>query len=167
LLHEFTKLKLEEDAVKTKRTQVAPTINQLWAEMQEFINSAHCDGSGTNSPEPLLKDYAENQSWTDALGRLLDAETVNERRHRTGRSRGWKATMSNVTAAKLILLGNFADGSEAKDMYPATIFLQWRHTAAEMCVVGCLCRGKAKISDDWRAEVRALDYAKLMAVSYV
>jgi hypothetical protein len=32
--------------------------------------------------------------------------------------------------------------------------------------VGCLCRTNAKISDDWRAEVRALDYAKLMAVSY-
>jgi hypothetical protein len=75
--------------------------------------------------------------------------------------------MNSVAAAKLILLGNFSDGSEAKEMYPATIFLQWRHTAAEMHVVGCLCRGKAKISADWRAEVRAIDYAKLMAVSYV
>jgi hypothetical protein len=74
--------------------------------------------------------------------------------------------MSNVTAARLILLGNFADGSETKEMYPATIFLRWRQTAAEMHVVGCLCRTNAKISDDWRAEVRALDYAKLMAVSY-
>jgi hypothetical protein len=152
--------------VKTKRTQVTPTINRLWDEMQEFINAAYRDGSGTNNPESLLKDYATNQSWTDALGRLLDAETANERRHRNGRPQGWKAPMSNVTAARLILLGNFADGSETKEMYPATIFLRWRQTAAEMHVVGCLCRTNAKISDDWRAEVRALDYAKLMAVSY-
>jgi hypothetical protein len=133
--------------------------------MQEFINSAYRDGSGTNNPEALLRDYVEDHSWTDALAKLLDAEIVNERRHRNGRPQKWKAPISNMTAAKLILLGNFADGSEAKEMYPATIFLQWRHTAAEMCVVGCLCRGKAKISDDWRAEVRAIDYAKLMAVS--
>jgi hypothetical protein len=152
--------------VKTKRTQVTPRINRLWDEMRAFIDAAYRDGSGTNSPESLFKDYATNQSWTDALGRLLDAETVNEPRHRNGRPQGWKAPIGNVAAAKLILLGNFADGSEAKEMYPATIFLQWRHTAAEMHVVGCLCRGKAKISDDWRAEVRALDYAKLMAVSY-
>ena len=149
--------------MKTKRTQVTPTINRLWDEMQEFINAAYRDGSGTNNPESLLKDYATNQSWTDALGRLLDAETANERRHRNGRPQGWKAPMSNRTAAKLILLGNFADGSEAKEMYPATIFLQWRHTAAEMQVVGCLCRGGAKISDDWRAEVRAIDYAEYMS----
>jgi hypothetical protein len=152
--------------VKTKRTQTQ-TINQLWDEMQSFIDAAYRDGSGTNNPEPLLKDYAKDQSWTDGLGRLLDAETANERQHRTGRPQGWNAPMSNRMAAKLILLGNFADGSEAKEMYPATIFLQWRHTAAEMHVVGCLCRGKAKISDDWRADVRAIDYAKLMAVSYV
>jgi hypothetical protein len=153
--------------VKTKRTQITPTINRLWHEMQEFIDAAYRDGNGTNNPEPLLRDYAQNQSWTDALGRLLDAETANERRHRTRRPQGWTAPVSNVTAAKLILLGNFADGSEAKEMYPATIFLQWRHTAAEMHVVGCLCRGKAKISDDWRTEVRAIDYAKLMEASYV
>lgn len=152
--------------MKTKRTQVTPTINRLWAEMQEFINSAYRDGSGTNNPEPLLKDYVKDQSWTDALSRLLDAETANERRHRNGRPQGWTAPVSNVTAAKLILLHNFVGGSEVKEMYPATIFLQWRHTAAEMCVVGCLCRGKAKISDDWREEVRAIDYAELMASSY-
>jgi hypothetical protein len=151
--------------VKTKRTQVKATINRLWAEMQEFINSAYRDGSGTNDPESLLRDYTENQSWTDALGQLLAAETANERQHRNGRPQKWTAPLSNVIAAKLILLGNFADGSEAAEMYPATVFLQWRHTAAEMHVVGCLCRGKAKISDDWRTEVRALDYAKLMAVS--
>jgi hypothetical protein len=153
--------------VKTKRTQVTPIINRLWDEMQAFIDAAYRDGSGTNNPESLLRDYTD-QSWTDALARLLDAETANERQHRNGRPQGWKAPMSNRTAAKLILLGNFADGSEARVMYPATIFLQWRHTAAEMHVVGCLCRaGKAKISDDWRAEVRAIDYAKLMAESYV
>jgi hypothetical protein len=143
--------------------RITETINRLWNEMEEFINSAHHDGSGTNNPEPLLRDYARNQSWTDALGRLLDAETANERRHRTGRPQGWRAPFNARTGAKLILLGNFADGSEAKEMYPATIFLQWRHTAAEMHVVGCLCRGKAKISDDWRTEVRAIDYAKLMS----
>jgi hypothetical protein len=143
--------------------RITETINRLWNEMEEFINSAHHDGSGTNNPEPLLRDYARNQSWTDALGRLLDAETANERRHRTGRPQGWRAPFSARTGAKLILLGNFADGSEAKEMYPATIFLQWRHTAAEMHVVGCLCRGKAKISDDWRAEVRAIDYAEYMS----
>jgi hypothetical protein len=153
--------------VKTKRIQVTQTINQLWDEMQAFIDAAYRDGSGTNNPESLLKDYAKNQSWTDALGRLLDAETVNERRHRNRRPQGWNASISNITAAKLILLGNFADGSEAKEMYPATIFLQWRHTTAEMHVVGSLCRRKAKISNAWRAEVRAIDYAKLMAVSYV
>jgi hypothetical protein len=143
--------------------RITETINRLWEEMEEFINSAHHDGSGTNNPEPLLRDYGRNQSWTDALGRLLDAETANERRHRIGRPQGWKAPFSARTGAKLILLGNFADGSEAKEMYPATIFLQWRPTAAEMHVVGCLCRGKAKISDDWRAEVRAIDYAELMS----
>jgi hypothetical protein len=138
-------------------------INTLWDEMQQFIDAAYRDGSGTNNPESLLKDYASNQSWSDALGRLLDAETVNERKHRNGRPQGWTAPLSNVTAAKLILLSNFVDGSEAKKMYPATIFLQWRHTAAEMAIVGCLCRGKAKISDAWRAEVRSIDYAKLMS----
>jgi hypothetical protein len=150
-----------------KRIHVTPTINRLWDEMQAFIDAAYRDGNGTNNPESLLKDYATDQGWTDALGRLLDAETANERQHRNGRPQGWKAPMSNRTAAKLILLRNFVDGSEVKEMYPATVFLQWRHTAAEMQVVGCLCRGKAKISDAWRAEVRAIDYAKLMAVSYV
>ena len=86
--------------MKTKRTQVTPTINQLWDEMQVFIDAAYRDGSGTNNPEPLLKDYAKDQSWTDALGRLLDAETANERRHRTGRPQGWKAPLSNVDRCK-------------------------------------------------------------------
>lgn len=108
------------------------------------------------------QQYATNQSWTDALGRLLDAETVNERKHRMGRPQGWHAPISAVTAAKLILLSNFADGSEHTETYPATIFLQYRHTAAEMCVIGQLCRGKAKISDEWRKEVRAIDYAEIM-----
>jgi len=118
LLTSSTQFKLEEDAVKTKRTQVTPTINRLWAEMREFINSAYRDGSGTNNPEALLRDYVEDHSWTDALGKLLDAETANERRHRNGRPQGFKAPMSKIAAAKLILLGNFADGSEAKQMYP-------------------------------------------------
>lgn len=137
-------------------------VDKLWDEMRAVINSTYEQSRHhvREDPRTLLRDHAEDLSWTDAMGRLLTREQVNERQHRNRRP--LVPGFSSETAAKVILLGNFCEGmKKGKQPLPATIFLQFRHTAAEMLVVGQLCR-LAKIPASFQAEVLALDYAKLM-----
>src|ERR1700733_354940 len=113
-------------------------VNKLWSEARTAIDAAY-NAKPQDDSVYALRDYVQNQSMTDALANLLDDEKANERRHRNGRPtvKGF----SSETAAKLILLGNFADGSLAETVPPAIAFLVWRKSAAEARVVGFLAAG--------------------------
>jgi hypothetical protein len=132
-------------------------VNKLWNEMREAINNAY-NAKPNDDETYALRDYVENQSMCDALIGLLDAETANEGRHRNGRPtiKGF----SSETAAKLIIMGNVADGSVALTMPSAIAFLVWRKTAAESRVLGFLAAGFIRAY--WYEDVKKLDYAQLM-----
>lgn len=132
-------------------------IDKLWKEARTAIDAAY-NAKPQDDSTYALRDYVQNQSMTDALANLLDVETANERRHRNGRPtiKGFSAE----TAAKLILLGNLADGSLAETVPPAIAFLVWRKSAAEARVVGFLAHGFFPAY--WYESVKKLDYAELM-----
>ena len=109
-----------------------------------------------------LRDYAENITWSDSLSALLGRETAEERRHRSGRTS--IAGFSNETAAKLILMRQAQHAAEFVEIPRATAFLVFRKTAVEAQVIGFLARNF--LSQDWIAEVKSLDYAKLMEKGY-
>jgi hypothetical protein len=129
-------------------------INKLWEQIENSINSASADGVSE------LRDYASNDGWHHDLAKLVDAETANERQHRGGRPEYYRAPISAPVAAKILLMNNIAEGSEKTEMPPATIFLQFRKTAAEGWVIGFLAR--KYITAEWRARVGGLDYAAIM-----
>ena len=136
-------------------------VDQLWRELRDAINKAY-DEHGRKAQFDddfgCLRDYAEDISWSDDLAGLLGRESANERQHRSNRPvpRGF----SVETAAKLILLNNFAKGAELSEMPKATAFLVLRKTAVEAEVIGFII--KDYLSADWRAAVNAMDYAELM-----
>ena len=113
-------------------------VDRLWNEARTAIDAAY-NAKPQDDSTYALRDYAQNQSMTDALANLLDVEIAHERRHRNGRPsiKGF----SSETAAKLILLGNLADGSLAETCHPQSRFLVWRKSAAEARVVGFLAAG--------------------------
>lgn len=132
-------------------------IDGLWNELAAFIDSAHagCTDAG------MLGDYTtKGGGWCRDLDNLVEREAANEKKHRNFSPRGYKAPISSVVAAKLILLGNFADGSQKIIAPLASEMLIYRHTAVEMGAIGYLCR--AVVTDDFRNRVRALDYAQIM-----
>lgn len=133
-------------------------IDALWEQMIEFISKAY--GNGKDEEAHVLRDYAPNQSWHDALADLLSREADNEKRHRRGHPPLAVPGFSVNSGAKLILLGNFADGSKRTEIPSALTFIQWRKTAAEMHLIGYLCR--AVVSQEFRDSVKSLDYAQLM-----
>lgn len=135
----------------------AKQIDRLWTQFQGFIESAH----QTKTEESgILHDYI-SASMHNELGELLDRETVHERKHRQGFApSGFQAPISAPTAAKLILMNAAVQGSQQKAVPPATIFLQWRDTAAEAHVIGYLIRKQVRA--DWLKEVQSLDYAQIM-----
>lgn len=141
-------------------------IQALWEQFQQAIDTTYQEWKTNHDrqhddPRGLLDDYATNQTTSDDLGNLVVTETKTERQHRTARpySPSNKFLVSATDAAKLLLMGNAADGSEAQQMPPATIFIQWRRTAAEAHLLGYLA--KDSIGEMWRANVRAIDYTKL------
>jgi hypothetical protein len=130
------------------------TITQLWIELRDAIDRAYASKSNATA---CLRDYAQNQSWSDDMARLLGRETANERQHRNGRSvRGF----SVGDAAKLLLMGNISHGTRCPGMPSATVFLTHRQTAAEAMVIGYLIR--EQVSQEWITAVDSLDYAKIM-----
>jgi len=137
-------------------------IDSLWSEFRKAINSTYEQADKSKDENGIcLRDYAENVSWSDSLARLLDRETANEKAHRSGRPA--VSGFSARTAAKLILLGNAAEGSNAANLPSATAFLVLRQTAVEAQVIGFLSR--SFLSSSWRESIKAFDYAKLMKVS--
>ena len=134
-------------------------IDILWEPFRKAINEAYALAHKSRNEDGLcLRDYAEDVSWNDALIKLLQRETLNEKQHRSNRPS--VPGFSAETAAKLILLNNACAGSQAKLIPSSTAFLVFRQTAVEAQVVGflaCPC-----ITQDWRQAVSALDYAKLM-----
>lgn len=133
-------------------------VDQLWAELESAFTAAYGSTQLSADDKHAIRDYVPNQTWHDALAQLLEAEKANEKQHRG--SRPVPAGFSSITAAKLILMGNFAEGSFKTEMPPATNFLIWRKTAAEAVLVGYLIRHF--LPGEWSQRVRAFDYAKLM-----
>ena len=136
-------------------------IDLRWRQMRAFITQAY-KACRSDAPQACLHDYAEDISWHDDLERLLREETANEKQHRGTRSiRGF----SSVDAARIILMGNVLRGAELKEMPPATIFMQWRKSAAEANVIGYLV--SAYLTSEWRTAVNEFDYSKMMEVGNV
>ena len=145
------------------------TVDKLWQQFRAAINGAYAEAEEQNKTYSItqqtkannascLRDYAENISWSDNTARLLGRETANERQHR--RNRPSVPGFSVETAAKLVLLGNVAEGSTLKTMPEGTDFLIFRQTAAEARLIGYLIRNF--LSDEFREEVKSLDYSDLM-----
>ena len=144
------------------------TINGLWQELRQAINRTYEQGSGADlrtqagidaqDNAGVLRDYAENISWSDDLAALLGRETANERQHRTNRPSvpGFSAN----TAAKLILMENVSKGAQMAELPKATAFLVLRRTAVEAEVIGYLISGQ--LSTEWHQAVKSFDYSKLM-----
>lgn len=140
-------------------TNTKREVNRLWQEFRQAINTAYADASKRNNQDGIcLKDYAENISWSDDLAKLLASESANEKQHRSNRTS--IPVFSVDTAAKLILLGNVAEGLQLAEIPRATTFLIFRKTAAEARVIGFLIRNY--LPTEWCSAVASLDYAKLM-----
>lgn len=135
----------------------AKQINKLWEQMQDAIERAA--ETGDDETRAALNDYRES-SWHNDLENLVQREQQNERQHRRLSPAGWKAPISAYYAAKLLLLGNIAEGAKKTTMPPATIFLNFRQTAAEGITIGYLLRGF--LPAIWSNEVETLDYAEIM-----
>ncbi len=134
-------------------------IDNLWRQFRESINAAYTDANKRRDEDGIcLKDYAENISWSDDVGKLLASESANERQHRSNRPP--VPGFSVETAAKLILMSQVAEGSRLSEIPRSTTFLVFRKTAAEARVIGYLIRNF--LPADWYSAVTALDYAKLM-----
>lgn len=144
-------------------------IDTLWQELREAINKAYADyatrikesGTGFMDDREVLRDYAENISWSDDLSALLGRETANERQHRG--SRPTPKGFSAGSAAKCILMNNVRSGAQRTGMPKATDFLVLRPTAVEATVLGFILREYLRI--DWLRSVNELDYSELMKAS--
>jgi len=138
--------------------QVTQQINRLWERMQAAIDAAY--DHGKTDEAAALRDYASNVSMNGAIEKLLADETANERQHRRGWPHANDSVIGPMVAARLLLVTKFAEGSELKAMPPATDWLIYRRTAVEAELLGWLSRHA--VLDDFRAECKTLDYAKLM-----
>jgi hypothetical protein len=146
-----------------KRINTHQHINQLFSQFRDAIDAAYAAAqtkgfSGSAHDEiNCLRDYARNISWSDAVAKLLTAETANERQHRQSRSvRGF----SSQDAAKLILCGNVLQGSELQTIPSALTFITFRPSAAEANLLGFLIR--AHVTPEWKQAVSSLDYCECM-----
>lgn len=138
-------------------------IDALWNDLCGFIDSAYAKDSDANG---ALRDYlTKNGGWNHDLENLLDRETENEKRHRRGAPDGFRAPISAQCAAKLILCGNFLEGSRKLSAPLAVELLMFRHTAVEMGAVGWLCR--EMVTKEWADRVESHDYAKIMQAQKV
>lgn len=137
-------------------------INQLWDQMRDAIDATYKAGQGLSGGAldnaNVLRDYARDISWSDDLAALLGRETANERQHRSNRPS--VPGFSAGSAAKLILMENVRKGAGMAELPKATAFLVLRQTAVEAEVIGFLISGQLPMQ--WRNEVEALDYSKLM-----
>src|SRR5258708_4071984 len=84
-------------------------IANLWNEFRNAIDTTYTTLGNLSDDHACLRDYARDISWSDDLQKLLDAETVNERQHRSNRPQ--IVGFSAGTAAKLILMQNAIKGA--------------------------------------------------------
>jgi hypothetical protein len=135
-------------------------ITRMWSQLRDIIDTTY--QANIEEDARSLRDYAQNQSWSDHLEKLLAEETVNERQHRSPRSiRGF----SSQDAAKLIICANVLRGSELTEMPSALTFISFRHSAAEANLLGYLIR--ANVMPEWKQAVSSLDYAECMEAGNV
>jgi hypothetical protein len=133
-------------------------INTLWEQFRDAIDATYKAQSPANDTSAVLRDYARDISWTDALKTLIQTEIANERQHR--RNRPAPKGFSAYTAAKLLLMTNVVTGAQLTNLPPVTDFLVYRKTAVEAQVLGFLV--KSKLTPEWEKQVQALDYSVLM-----
>jgi hypothetical protein len=135
-------------------------IEFLWTTFQAAINSSYSQSRQfTISDQTALRDYATDMAFEDKLETLLAKTRDEERHHRRFRDHAVKG-FSIDSAAKLLLMHAAKDGAESRSSLSAVKMLTVRHTALEAEVLGYLA--KTFLGHTWRAEVTALDYAKLM-----
>ena len=133
-------------------------IDRLWETMRDALDKAYSvANAGRDEQGTALRDYARDIHWHDATKALLREETANEKQHRRGEVvRGFSAE----SGAKLILLGQVANGAKAKSLPDVTGFLHFRITAMQAQVIGFLIRKHLPIS--WYAGLAELDYPDIM-----
>lgn len=123
-------------------------VNTLWTELMESLES---------SKDETVTDFMR---WDGLmLNRLIEDETKNERQHRAGNV-GRSYPVSCLTAVRILLMHNVAQGAAAKSEPLAKLFIWWRPSAAMAWTVGYYLR--ANLSAEWLASASALDYAELM-----
>ena len=133
-------------------------IDRLWEAMRDALDKAYSVANkGRDEQGTALRDYARDIAWYDGMRDLLSRETANERQHRRGNTvRGFSAE----SGAKLILLGQVANGASKDGLPDATNFLHFRITAMQAQVIGYLIRKQLPIS--FHAGLAELDYPKIM-----
>lgn len=141
-------------------------IKELWEQFRDALtiaytveNKLHGNGSAHNVAG-ALRDYARDQMHHDDLRELLDEELQNERQQHSICTRAYPVyCISNLSRAKLLIMQNAVDGCTLDKMPPATIFMTYRHSAAEAMLLGFMAKGSLK--HEWRNAVQAIDYTKL------
>lgn len=139
-------------------SKVTKLTDALWSVFIDSMTAAYKAGADE------LRDYIKDNGYKDSLSELLDAETANERKHRAGyMPADVTAPISSRTAAKIILMDNARSGADDKrkgKLLPASLYLIMRKTAVEAMALG-FASGE-HLSDQWRADVKTLDYSKIM-----
>lgn len=143
-------------------------IKKLWDEFEDSILACYLKAQSDakereewiNDNRDCLRDYARDIGWTDSLAKLVGKEMAHERRHRGSNHLPIPAWFTVSIAAKVLLMENAMRGAELEFMPAATIFIQYRDSAAEATLIGWLARGS--LSQPWRESVKQLDYAKLI-----
>lgn len=139
----------------------------LFDQFEHAIVVAYTDArsnSGQSIGAERLRDYCPDHAPINRLDRLVRTEAEHEKRHREmGRAflsecgaSIKRPPISSGVAAMLIVMRNAADG----DMPDASDYLVIRDSAFEAQIIGALVR--PYLSDEWRAAVQSLDYAKIM-----
>lgn len=151
-------------------TETRATIARLYEQVRDVIDAAV-------KRDPLqfaaLNDYARERYARDKFARLLADEARAEREHRRFcASLNQPFALTVRDAARVILLSNIEHGAHQATpplgLTPgqnpdARWFLTLRATAAEAMTIGFLLANE--LSPELRAELRALDYAKLVEVN--
>lgn len=154
--------------MKTATPATRAQIARLYAQVRDVIDAAV-------KRDPLqfaaLNDYARDRT-RDKFERLFSSEEQAERDHRrflASLDQPYALTIRD--AARVILLSNIEHGAHqataalnanAGQNPDARWFLTLRASAAEAMTIGYLLAGE--LSAEVRAELRALDYAKLVEV---
>ncbi len=144
-------------------------VDRLADQVRDCIDAAyahHCAASREANGTPhsddsrVLRDFARNQTFTDAFENLVREESANERQHRKGAPNGFRYPISAQQAALVVLLYQFGQGTELDAMPPASYVLAVRHSAAIANIIGYLSKGEIGKREGLREALEALDYAQ-------